>query len=142
MPAPKDPIKRAKWIANQTASHRRYLREHPDAAKKWNNTPEVFALIQQYGHPLISLLRYKYHNLNYRCSDPNHSRYKDYGGRGIRNLFTSQLNFFNYVILELHITTFEQIRGLEIHRTNNDSHYMPGNIEFLTPQEHHARHDH
>jgi len=99
------------------------------------NTPAIFELMQQYGYSLINKLRSRYHNFNDRCNRPTCTSYKRYGGRGIQNLFTSQLDFLNYCINKLHITTFEQIYKLEIDRIDNDSHYMPGNIRFVTHQE-------
>lgn len=96
------------------------------------NTPEVLELIQQYGSPLINILRDKYDALYHRCCDPNNSAYNNYGGRGIQNLFASQLDFLNYVINELHITQFSQINELDIDRIDNNGNYEPGNIRFVT----------
>ena len=31
-------------------------------------------------------------------------------------------------------------RGLKVHRIDNNRHYEPGNIEFLTQKEHNLRH--
>lgn len=127
--------------ANHSAAQKKFHKEHPEhlanqsaAGRESRNTPETYALIQQYGYPLINLLRGKYWNINYRCNNPNCSIYGNYGGRGIQNLFISQLHFLNYVIFELGITTFEQIEDLQIDRIDNDSHYMPGNIRFVTPK--------
>ncbi len=93
----------------------------------------MFALIEQYDYPLIDKLRTKYWNLNKRCNDPNNAAYHNYGGRGIRNLFTSLEHFLNYVIFEMNITTIEQIEGLDIDRfPNNNGDYEPGNIRFVT----------
>lgn len=97
--------------------------------RKAKNTPEVFELTQQYGCPLIEKLRQKYNDLNQRCGNLS---CEYYGGRGIQNLFSSLEHFLNHVIKELHITTIEQIDGLEIDRIDNDSHYMPENIRFIT----------
>jgi len=103
-------------------------------ALKRQNTPEIYALIQQYGSPLLNLLRQKYIDLDNRCNNSNHPDYKWYGGRGIENKFTSRLNFFLYIINELQITTLEQINNLQIDRINNDDSYRPGNIRFITPK--------
>lgn len=97
-----------------------------------HNTPEILELIQQYGSPLINKLRIKYYHLEYRCNNPNHPAYNDYGGRGIQNLFISQFNFLSYAINELHITQFSQIDGLQIDRIDNNGNYEPGNIRFVT----------
>ena len=58
-----------------------------------------------------------------------------WGGRGIRNLFNSFDEFYNHVVNDLGITTIEQIKGLDIDRIDNDSHYMVGNIRFCTRKE-------
>ena len=81
-----------------------------------------------------------YYGLDQRTTNPDHPRYKDWGGRGIRNNFKDFKAFYDYVVNELRITTIESLRGLQIHRINNDSHYMPGNIVFLTRAEHNAAH--
>lgn len=134
--------------ANFGAAQLKYYKEHPEAhaktgkaVQKARNSPEVLTLIEQFSSPFINLLRGKYANLNSRCNDPNNHAYHNYGGRGIENEFTSPEHFLHYVIFRMHITTIEQIEGLEIHRGPNiNDNYAPGNIEFLTPKEHHARH--
>lgn len=102
------------------------------SALKRQNTPEMLELIQQYSQSFIKKLRIKYYCLDSRCNNPVDCAYENYGGRGIQNLFPSMYAFFLYVINELHITTFSQIDGLEIDRIDTNSHYMPGNIRFVT----------
>ena len=63
-----------------------------------------------------------------RCSNPKRKAYERYGGRGIKCLFNSPDEFINYVINELQIDP----RGLQIDRINNNGHYEPGNIRFVT----------
>lgn len=118
--------------ANHRIAQKRFNREHPNAALEYNNIAEELGLIQQYGSPLINRLRSVYWNLNSRCSDPHNLAYDNYGGRGIENLFISQLDFLNYIIDGLHIVIYEQIEDLEIDRINNDGNYEPGNIRFVT----------
>lgn len=142
----------AKTRAKVSASLKKYYQEHPnpDGGKhspehiaayiKSRNTPDVVAHIERYGLYFIGKLRIKYRCLDCRCNKPNDQAYKYYGGRGIQNKFTSFEHFLNHIIFDLGITTLEQIKGLEIHRKDNDSHYMPGNIEFLTRKEHHEKH--
>ena len=121
---------------NHSTGQRKYYQEHPDATKEWHNTPEVFELMQQYGYPLIHRLRRKYGAFDDRCNNPDHPDYKNYGRRGIQNLFTSLEHFLLYVINELHITKLSQIEGLQIDRfPDNDGNYEPGNIRFVTQQE-------
>ena len=71
-----------------------------------------------------------------RCNNPNCHAYHRYGGRGIKNKFKSNQEFRNYVVNELQIDP----RGLEIHRVNNNGHYEPGNIEFISPNKHQKKH--
>lgn len=74
----------------------------------------------------------KYTDLNFRCNNPKSPAYKDYGGRGIQNLFPSFDAFFSYITNDLGITKFSQIDGLQIDRINNNGNYEPGNIRFVT----------
>lgn len=127
-----NPKERAKISATLTG--RKQSPEHTAKIKTAANSTEVLALIQQYGSPLINVLRSKYINLNLRCNNPNSGDYHNYGGRGIQNLFPSQLNFLLYIINVLGYNTFESIDGLEIDRIDNDGNYEPGNIRFITHQ--------
>ncbi len=81
-----------------------------------------------------------FNGMNQRCNNPKIHNYSRYGGRGIQNKFVPPDEFRNYVIDELGITCIEQIKGLHIHRIDNDGHYEIGNIKFLTPDEHKAVH--
>ncbi len=77
----------------------------------------------------------KFNGMDQRCNNPNSTRYKDYGGRGIKNKFGSPDEFRGYIMTELGITSIEQIAGLQIDRINNDGHYEKGNIHFVTCKE-------
>lgn len=90
--------------------------------------------IRRYYNTLGSRLRRIFHHLEGRCNSPNDISYKNYGGRGIQNKFKSLDAFREYVINELGITSIDQIQGLQIDRINNDGHYEPGNIRFVTPK--------
>lgn len=79
-------------------------------------------------------------DMNKRCNKPRRRKYKYWGGRGIRCLFKSFGEFVHYVTHDLGLSTVKDIAGLQIHRPDNDGHYEPGNIEFLTLAEHRARH--
>lgn len=121
--------------AKKSASQKKFHQENPDHQKRVRNTLEVFMFIRRYGYPLVYRVRRKYYALNYRCNNPNYSQYSDYGGRGIRNLFTSLEHFLNYVINELGITQLSQIDGLVLDRIDNNGNYEPGNIRFVTHSE-------
>lgn len=73
-----------------------------------------------------------FHGMDRRCTDPNYIHYKYYGGRGIQNKFGPLDEFRAYVRDDLGITILEQIEGLQIDRIDNDGHYEPGNIRFVT----------
>lgn len=87
---------------------------------------------QRYNKTLNGRLHRIYHTINSRCNNPKNAIYKYYGGRGIKNLFTSVDDFINYVMYSLKITKFSQIDGLEIDRINNNGNYERGNIRFVT----------
>ncbi len=91
---------------------------------------------EEYRATLEGHLGVIFNGMNQRCNNPKHNRYERYGGRGIQNKFTSLDEFRDYVTNDLGITRIDQIKGKQVHRINNNSHYMKGNIEFLTPKEH------
>ena len=66
-----------------------------------------------------------------RCNNPKNKRYKNYGGRGIEVKFACFEDFFSYVTKELKADS----RGLTIDRIDNNGHYEPGNIRFVTRAE-------
>lgn len=81
-----------------------------------------------------------FRNIRYRCNNPKCKIYKYYGGRNIKNFFTSFEDFYSYVTIDLGLDTYDKIVGLEIHRIENDKGYEKGNIEFLTRKAHAAKH--
>jgi len=86
---------------------------------------------KKYRNTIIGYLRNVFNNIEKRCNDPGRKDYKNYGGRGIQNKFKSSDEFVNYVINELQIDP----RGLDVDRIDNDGHYEPGNIRFITRSE-------
>ena len=81
----------------------------------------------RFGATINGCLRNVYRNMKKRCGNPKCQRYKDYGGRGIKCLFTSD-EFVNYVTNVLQVDP----RGLQVDRIDNDGNYEPGNIRFVT----------
>ena len=65
-----------------------------------------------------------------RCTNSNHSAYKNYGGRGIKLCFNVD------ELLGWLISNNVNPRGLCIHRISNDDNYTLDNIDFLTKNEH------
>lgn len=61
-----------------------------------------------------------------RCNNPSNAAYGDYGGRGIKFLFTSFEQFF----AELGKCP----RGRTLDRKDNDGNYEPGNVWWATPK--------
>jgi len=98
-----------------------YREQHPERIKSYNK--KYFGTIK--GH-----LRRIYTGMKQRCNNPEYLRYGDYGGRGIECRFTSD-EFVDYVMNILKIDP----RVLQIDRINNDGHYEPGNIRFVTVKE-------
>ena len=96
-----------------------HRKEQCDFQKKYRNTLK--------GH-----LQHVYCGLNYRCNNLKCKDYQWYGERGIKNKFKSFDDFFSYVVNNLGIKKIEQIKGLQIDRIDNDGHYEPGNIRWVT----------
>jgi hypothetical protein len=63
-----------------------------------------------------------------RCNNPNAISYSDYGGRGIKFLFTSFEQFFGHVGLK-------PSSDHEIDRIDNDGHYEVGNVRWSLPEQ-------
>ncbi|KKK87242.1 hypothetical protein LCGC14_2755180 [marine sediment metagenome] len=85
---------------------------------------------KRYHSTIVGYLRNTYSGMKTRCNNFENKRYKDYGGRGIKLNFSSD-NFVDYVINKLQIDP----RGLTIDRIDNNGHYEPGNIRFITAKE-------
>ena len=65
-----------------------------------------------------------------RCSNRNHSHWKNYGGRGIKVCARWKNSFENFLN-----DVGECPPGLEIERINNDAWYKPGNCRWATRKE-------
>ena len=60
-------------------------------------------------------LRWIYYDAKYRCTNPRHKRYSDYGGRGIKFLFSSFQEWLNCM--------GPRPIGFEMDRIDNTGHY-------------------
>lgn len=81
-------------------------------------------------HRLSKLPLYStWNNIRKRCYDPKIDCYKNYGGRGIR-MHEAWINDPPVFIKWCMENGWQQ--GLEVDRENNDGHYEPGNIRFIT----------
>jgi len=68
---------------------------------------------------------YAYHGAKQRCTNPKRSQYKRYGGRGIEFRYTSYKQFLADV-------GCRPSPEHELDRENNNGHYEPGNVRWVT----------
>lgn len=69
-----------------------------------------------------------------RCTNPNSTKYKDYGARGIGvcdEWRASYMAFKNHVSSLIHYNE----KGYSLDRINNNGNYEPGNIKWSTAKE-------
>lgn len=69
-----------------------------------------------------------YLNAMQRCTNPNHKSFSDYGGRGIEFRFTTFEDFFEEA-------GKRPGSGFYIDRKDNNRHYEPGNLRWVTVAE-------
>lgn len=86
-----------------------------------------------YRKTFIGHLRHHFATIKQRCNNPKLPSYKDYGGRGIECRFENADSFIYYVKNVLGYYTLERLKGLHLDRIDNNGHYEPGNIRFVTP---------
>lgn len=65
-----------------------------------------------------------------RCTNARNRRYSDYGGRGIEFRFSAPIEMAVWIQENLGLH-----RSLQIDRINNDGHYEPGNLRYVTPKQ-------
>lgn len=68
-----------------------------------------------------------FHDAKNRCTNPNHPRYPDWGGRGIQMNFTSFEQFISYIGIK-------PSKEYQLDRKNNDGDYEVGNVRWATRQ--------
>ncbi len=84
-------------------------------------------------HGLTNHLLYRcWLNMKQRCYDVNYSRYKDWGGRGIKVCFKWKDNFLNFYNWAINNGWQKE---LQIDRIDNDGNYCPRNCRFVTRSE-------
>ncbi len=99
------------------------------------NRKKISRRVERYLSTIEGYLQKIFSALKYRCDNPDCMDYRYYGGRGIQNKFESLDRFRKYVMEDLGFADFEQIKGLQIDRIDNDGHYEKGNVRFVTCKE-------
>ena len=99
--------------------NRKYQQEHKIEARERD---------KKYRKTVKGYLHAHFGAIKQRCNDPKVPTYEYYGGRGIKCLFKSSEEYIEYVLNHLQIDP----RGLQIDRIDNNGHYEPGNIRFVT----------
>ena len=83
-------------------------------------------------HPLIHI----YRDMVARCHSPRHTRYQDYGGRGIRVCERWRDDFWAFVE-DVGPRPEGKTKGgkayWQLDRVDNDGDYEPGNVRWATP---------
>jgi len=89
----------------------------------------IGALNPRFKHGMTTTPEYRaYKAARTRCNNPNTEQWRDYGGRGIKFLFTS----FEQFLAELGSKPSPKHT---LDRINNDGHYAPGNVRWATRHE-------
>jgi hypothetical protein len=79
-----------------------------------------------------TLLYRVWSNMKGRCTNPQHPRYRLYGGRGI-SICPAWLNSFAQFRLDALAAGYE--KGLEIDRIDPNGDYVPSNIRYVSRKE-------
>ena len=82
--------------------------------------------------PHAEVLGRRYDAILARCTDPAHKCWESYGGRGIKLLFKTRMEFIQWVSEHL---PHPDYKGAEIDRVDNNGHYAPGNLRLATRTE-------
>ena len=92
----------------------------------------VLTNVPSAGHGLTHDKNYwRWGNMKQRCTNPNHPRYSDWGGRGIevcQEWIDSPENYIR------HVEKLENANrdGYSLDRIENDGNYEPGNLRWAT----------
>lgn len=79
-----------------------------------------------------------YHNMKYRCYNPNAQEYYNYGGKGVR-VCNEWLGEDGYKHFREWALSHGYQEGLSIDRIDSDGNYEPGNCQWLTIGENTAK---
>lgn len=93
------------------------------------------AQAQQYGSVTHGMthtsIYHTWNKMRQRCQNPNHDRFADYGGRGIRVCDTWSNSFEAFHDYVSRLSHFNE-SGRSLDRINNDGNYEPGNVRWAT----------
>lgn len=97
----------------------------------WNRGVEVGGVPVTHGHTVggLSPTYVSWRSMMQRCTDPNATNYKYYGGRGIA--VCDRWQSFEYFLADMG----ERPEGMTLGRIDNDGSYEPGNVEWVTRSE-------
>jgi len=113
--------------ARNSTPEQRHIRASKAARARWEKSGTNWARPSELGTWRGKRREYQaWANARLRCTNPEHPNYKDYGGRGIKFLFTSFEEFF----AELG----QRLDGMSLDRINNDGNYELGNCRWATKQ--------
>lgn len=79
--------------------------------------------------PHAEVLGRRYDAILARCTNSANAQWKSYGGRGIKCLFKTRMEFIQWVSKNLPHKDYVR---MEIDRINNDGHYEPSNLRLAT----------
>ncbi len=82
---------------------------------------------------VLEALYSRYMKSKHRCQSPKVWNYKNYGGRGIKFLFSCAMDYVRYMYTLSNIEKL--LEGWEIDRIDNDGNYEPGNLRVTTRTE-------
>lgn len=80
-----------------------------------------------------SKLLQSWYDMIYRCYNPNHKSYSNYGARGIKVCDEWKNDPSNYITYVKQLSNAEK-EGFSLDRIDNNSNYQPGNIRWATRQ--------
>jgi len=108
---------RRSWVEGQA---HRFIQGHNSRVRRVRSGPF------KHGHWLAHPVEYQaFKDAKKRCTNPKNANWDNYGGRGIKFLFTSFEQFFTEL--------GPRPEGMTLDRKENDGNYESGNVRWATP---------